>query len=183
MKQMKSLNSFLAQNVLKLTSVHSFEWAKRVREIINTFQVVKIPATTHILSQNYKIPWLFPRLSCYLKFPWPICKIPRLFPDLEEKSHFPDFSLTCGHPDWWHSHLYCYSLPLLTYSLLYCYLLSLLMYSHLYCYSLSLLAYSRLYCYSLPWLTVTFVLLLTFILDINVRTTAHFHCWHSHLYH
>ena len=28
----------------------------------------------------------------------PICKIPWLFPDLEEKSNFPDFSLTSGHP-------------------------------------------------------------------------------------
>ena len=59
MKQIKSLNSFLAQNVLKLTSFHSFERAKRAREKINTFfifQVVKIPATTHILGQNYEIP-------------------------------------------------------------------------------------------------------------------------------
>ena len=49
MKQIKSLNSLLAQNVLKLTSFHSFERAKK----INTFKVVKIPATTHILGQNY----------------------------------------------------------------------------------------------------------------------------------
>ena len=35
----------------------------------------------------------FPWLSWYLKFPWLICKIPWLFPDLEEKSNFPDFSL------------------------------------------------------------------------------------------
>ena len=60
MKQIKSLNSFLAQNILKLTSFHTFEWAKRAREIINTFQVLKIPATTYILGQNYEIPWLFP---------------------------------------------------------------------------------------------------------------------------
>ena len=56
MKQIKSLNSFLAQNVLKLTSFQSLE---RAREKINTFftfQVVKIPATTHILGQNYEIP-------------------------------------------------------------------------------------------------------------------------------
>ena len=60
MKQIKSSNTFLAQNVLKLASFHSFKWA---REKINTFcpfQVVKIPATTHILGQNYGIPWLFP---------------------------------------------------------------------------------------------------------------------------
>ena len=60
MEQIKSLNSFLAQNVLKLTSFHSFEEAKRAREKINTFfltfQVVKIPATTHILGHNYEIP-------------------------------------------------------------------------------------------------------------------------------
>ena len=65
MKQIKSLNSFLAQNVLKLISFHSLERAKRAGEKINTFkkstlvftfQVVKIPATTHILGQNYEIP-------------------------------------------------------------------------------------------------------------------------------
>ena len=59
MKQIKSSNSLLAQNILKLTSFHSFEQAKRAREKINpffTFQVVKIPATTHILGQNYEIP-------------------------------------------------------------------------------------------------------------------------------
>ena len=32
MKQIKSLNSFLAQNILKLITFHSFEWAKRARE-------------------------------------------------------------------------------------------------------------------------------------------------------
>ena len=59
MKQIKTLNSFLAQNVLKLTSFHTFERSKRAREKINTFftfQVVKMPATTHILAQNYEIP-------------------------------------------------------------------------------------------------------------------------------
>ena len=58
MKEIKSLNSFWAQNVLKL-SFHCFERAKRAREKINTFftfQVVKIPATTHILGQKYEIP-------------------------------------------------------------------------------------------------------------------------------
>ena len=98
MKQIKSLNSFLAQNVLKLTSFHSVEQAKWAREKVNTFftfQVVKIPATTHILGQNFEIPWLF----WYLKFPWLICQIPWLFPDREEKSNYPDFSLTSGHPD------------------------------------------------------------------------------------
>ena len=101
MKQIESLNSFLAQNVLKLTSFHSLKRAEREKKSILlkintffTFQVVKIPATTHILGQNYEIPWL----SWYLKFPWPICKIPWLFPDFEEKSNFPDFSLTSGHP-------------------------------------------------------------------------------------
>ena len=51
MKQIKSLHSFLAQNVLNLSSFHSFELAKRARENVNTlftFQVVKISATTHI---------------------------------------------------------------------------------------------------------------------------------------
>ena len=63
MKEIKSLNGFLAQNVLKLTSFHSFEQAKRAREKIRTFftfQVVKIPATTHYLGQNFEIPCLFP---------------------------------------------------------------------------------------------------------------------------
>ena len=31
--------------------------------------------------------------------PWQIYEIPWLFPDLEEKSNFPDFSLTSGHPE------------------------------------------------------------------------------------
>ena len=78
MKQIKSLNSFLAQNVLKLTSFHSFE---RAREKINTFQVVKIPATTHILGQNYEIPWLFPNFLGILNFP-------------DQSAKFPDVSLT-----------------------------------------------------------------------------------------
>ena len=63
MKQIKSLNSFLAQNVLKLTSFNSFERAKPAREKINTFfkfQAVKIPTTTHTLGQIYEIAWLFP---------------------------------------------------------------------------------------------------------------------------
>ena len=87
--QMKSLNSFLAQNVLKLTSFHSLEWAREKINTFFTFQVVKVPAKTHILGQNFEIPWL----SWYLIFPWPICKIPWLFPDLEKKSNFPHFSL------------------------------------------------------------------------------------------
>ena len=37
MKQIKSLNSLLAQNILKLTSFHSFEWAKRARGKKSTF--------------------------------------------------------------------------------------------------------------------------------------------------
>ena len=62
------------------------------------FQTLKNGQNTcynqNIFSPNYEIPWL----SWYLKFPWPICKIPWLFPDLEGKSNFPDFSLTSGHP-------------------------------------------------------------------------------------
>ena len=59
MNQIKSLNSLLAQNILKSTGFYSFERAKPVREKINpffSFQVVKIPATIHILGQNYEIP-------------------------------------------------------------------------------------------------------------------------------
>ena len=63
MKQIKSLNSFLAQNVLKQVFIASSERSEREKKStllkINTFftfQVVKIPATTHILGQNYEIP-------------------------------------------------------------------------------------------------------------------------------
>ena len=101
MKQIKSLNNFLAQDVLKLTSFHSFEWAKWARDKINTF--FHISSSQNTCYNTYFGPKLwnsptFPWLSWYLKFPGPSCKIPWLFPDLEEKSNFPDFSLTSGHP-------------------------------------------------------------------------------------
>ena len=93
MKQIKSLNSFLAQNVLKLTSSHSSEWAKRGREKDQHY--FHISSSQNTCYKTYLGPKLwnsltFPRLSWYLKFPWPICKIPWLFPDLEEKPNFPD---------------------------------------------------------------------------------------------
>ena len=97
MKQIKSLNSLLAQNVLKLTSFHSFERAKRAREKINFSSSQNTCYNTYFgpkLWNSLTFSWL----SWYLKFPWPICKIPLLFHDLEEKSNFPDFSLTSGHP-------------------------------------------------------------------------------------
>ena len=59
-----------------------------------TFQIVKMPATIHILVQNYEIPWLFltflvfkislTNLQNSLTFPWPwrTIKFPWLFPDL-----------------------------------------------------------------------------------------------------
>ena len=99
MKQIKSLNSFLAQNVLKLTSFHSFERAKRAREKNQHF----ISSSQNTCYNTYFGPkfWnslTFPWLSWYLKFPWPSCKKHWLFPDLEEKSNFPDFSLTSGYP-------------------------------------------------------------------------------------
>ena len=54
----------------------------------------EIPATTQIFK-----PILWNSLTfLVLKTPWPFCKIPWLFPNLEEKSNFPDFSLTSGHP-------------------------------------------------------------------------------------
>ena len=62
------------------------------REKNQHFQTLKngqnICYNPSILAQimEFGIPWL----SKYLKFPWPICKIPWLFPDLEEKSNFPD---------------------------------------------------------------------------------------------
>ena len=80
MNQIKSLNSFLAQNVLKLTTFHSSEREKK----INTFK--KSPLFQHFKQSStcyntYFGPKLwksltFPRLSWYLKFPWPICKFP-----------------------------------------------------------------------------------------------------------
>ena len=51
MKQMKSLNSFLAQNVLKLTSFRSFEQARRAGEKKSTLFF-----TFQVLGQNYEIP-------------------------------------------------------------------------------------------------------------------------------
>ena len=81
MKEIKSLNSVLVQNVLKLTSFHSLEQAREKISIFIAFQVVKIPATTHILGQNYEIPWLFPDFLCIWNF-------------LDQFAKFPDFSLT-----------------------------------------------------------------------------------------
>ena len=91
MKQIKSLNSFLAQNVLKLTSFHGFE---RAREKINTFQVVKIPATTYILGQNYEIPWHFPDFLGIYNFPDQYAK----FPDFSPTSKKNQISLTFPWP-------------------------------------------------------------------------------------
>ena len=82
MKQIKSLNSFSAQNVLKLTSFHSFE---RAREKINTFKknqhFFRISSSQSTCYNTYFGPKLwnsltFPWLSWYLKFPWPISKFP-----------------------------------------------------------------------------------------------------------
>ena len=101
MKQIKSLNSLLAQTILKLTSFHSFEWTKCAREKNQHF--FHISSSQNTCYNTYFGPKLwnsltFPWLNWYLKLPWPTCKIPWLFPDLEEKSNFPDFSLTSGHP-------------------------------------------------------------------------------------
>ena len=78
----KSLNSFLAQNVLKLTSFHSSEQAREKNQHISSSQ--NTCYNTYFGSKLWN-SLTFPRLSWYLKFPWPICKIPLLFPDLEEK--------------------------------------------------------------------------------------------------
>ena len=75
------------------------------------------PSTCISLCQNqtlntelYRVATLMQKQNS-LTFPWPnsICKIPWLFPDLEEKSHFPDFSLTSGHPEksWIDLFLFC----------------------------------------------------------------------------
>ena len=97
-EQIKSLNNFFAQNVLKLPSFDSFEPAREKNQ-----HFFHISGSQNACYNTYFGPkfWnslTFPWLSWYLKFPWPICKIPWLFPDLEEKSNFPDFSLTSGHP-------------------------------------------------------------------------------------
>ena len=83
MEQIKSLNSFLAQNVLKSTSLYSLKRAREIKSTLFFFQnfQVKIPATTHILGQNYEIP----RLSWYPNLP-------------DQFAIFPDLSLTSGHP-------------------------------------------------------------------------------------
>ena len=84
MKQIKSLNSFFALNILKLTSFHSFKRVKRTREKNQHFFHIpssQIPATTHILGQNYEIPWLFPDFLGIWNFP-------------DQFAKFPDFSLT-----------------------------------------------------------------------------------------
>ena len=56
----------------------------------------KIPTTTQkVLAQIMKFPD-FSMTFLVFKIIWPICKISWLFPDLEEKSNFPDFSQTTG---------------------------------------------------------------------------------------
>ena len=87
MKQIKSFKSFLAQNVLKLTSFHSFKRAKQAREKSTFFHISSNQNTCYKTNLGPKL-WnslTFLWFSWYLKFPWPIRKIPWLFPDLEEK--------------------------------------------------------------------------------------------------
>ena len=93
MKQIKSLNSFLAQNVLKLTGFHSFEWAKRAREKNQHF--FHISSSQNTCYNTYFGPKLWNSLTFLvfkislthlqnsLTFPWPWRKIkfPWLFPD------------------------------------------------------------------------------------------------------
>ena len=108
MKQIKSLNSFLAQNVLKLTSFHSSEWVKQAREKINTFkkstlfftfQIVKIPAThvQHIFwakimkFPDFSLTFLVFKISLTnfqnsLTFPWPWRKIKFPWPVATQKT-------------------------------------------------------------------------------------------------
>ena len=95
MKQIKSLNSFLAQTLLKLTSYHSFKQAREKNQHFYKINFFHISHSQNTCYNTYFGPKLwnsltFPWLSWYLKFPWLICKIPWLFPDLEEKSNFPD---------------------------------------------------------------------------------------------
>ena len=85
-------------NHYKLLIVSSEQSEPEKNLHFKTLKMDKIPATTQIfLAQIMKFPDFW-----YLKICWPICKIPRLFPDLEEKSIFPEFSLTSGHPEDWH---------------------------------------------------------------------------------
>ena len=77
--------------------------------IFKQLKMDKIPATTQIfLTQIIKFPDFSPDfLDINLKFLWPICKIPWLFPDLEEKIKFPwpvaTLSAICNHcpQPWW----------------------------------------------------------------------------------
>ena len=96
MKEIKSLNSFLAQNVLKLTSFLNFEQATRAREKINTFSHFKLSKylLQHIFRAkimkfpDFSLTFLVLKISLTnlqnsLTFPWPWRKIkfPWLFPD------------------------------------------------------------------------------------------------------
>ena len=77
----KSLNSFLAQNVLKLPSIHSFEWAREKNQ--HFFHISSSQNTcynTDFGPKSWNSP-TFPWLSWYLKFLWQSCKIPWFFPD------------------------------------------------------------------------------------------------------
>ena len=93
MKQIKSINSFLAQNVLKLTSFHSFEWASE-RKGQHFFH---ISSSQNTCSKTYFGPKFWNSLT-FLVFKISLTKLQNslTFPDLEEKIKFPWL-----YPDQW----------------------------------------------------------------------------------
>ena len=87
MKQIKSLNSFLAQNVLKLPSFHSFKWAKWAREkttLLKNQHFFSISSSQNTCYNTYFGPKLWNSLTFLvfkisltnlqnsLTFPWPV---------------------------------------------------------------------------------------------------------------
>ena len=58
------------------------------------FQTLKTATAQIFLGQNYEIPWLF---TDFHGIKISLTNLKK-FPDLEEKSNFPDFSPTSGHP-------------------------------------------------------------------------------------
>ena len=86
MKQIKSLNSFLAQNVLKLTSFHSFEWAREKINTFSTFQAVKYQLQHIFWAKIMKFPdfsltFLVFKISLTFPWPWRKIKFPWLIPE------------------------------------------------------------------------------------------------------
>ena len=95
MKQIKPLNSFLAQNVLKLTSFHTKLWASEARERKKNHHFFNISSSQNTWYNMYFGPKLWNSLtflvfkisltnlqnSLTFLWPWRKIKFPWLFPD------------------------------------------------------------------------------------------------------